>query len=232
MRRPRFSIAGLMGLVVVVAVGVAALRSASEDWAGIVLMLTLGLLGVALLGVIFRDGPRRAFWSGFALFGGGYLTLTMAPWFSAEVGPRLATTRGLDLLFARLHPAPRGLATPFGVFYSVNGNQYHLPPQTWQLGISAPQDAALGGTFVGDTAFPLNTTGPADPNAPTASGAWTAVYDPTWATSQPAGLAVFAGPADPEPFRRIGQYLVALLAAWIGGRIARHFAADRVVVAA
>jgi len=89
MSRPRFSIAGLMGMVLVVAVGVAALRSGSEDWAGIVSALTLGLLGVALLGVLFRQGPRRAFWSGFALFGWGYLALTMAPWFSGEVGPRL-----------------------------------------------------------------------------------------------------------------------------------------------
>ena len=35
MRLPRFSIAGLMGLVVVVAVGVATLRFASELWASI-----------------------------------------------------------------------------------------------------------------------------------------------------------------------------------------------------
>ena len=56
----RFTIAGLMGLVVVVAVGVAALRFASELWSGILLMLTLGMLGAAVLGFHERAGARRA----------------------------------------------------------------------------------------------------------------------------------------------------------------------------
>jgi hypothetical protein len=77
MRLPRFAIAGLMGLVV--AVGVAALRFASELWAGVLLMLTLGVLGAAVLAFHERSGASRAWWRGFALFGWGYVVLAMGP---------------------------------------------------------------------------------------------------------------------------------------------------------
>src|SRR3954469_14194500 len=68
MSRPRLSLSGLMALVLVLAIGVAALRDASETWAGVVLLLTLGLLGVSVFGVIYRREARRAWWLGFAQF--------------------------------------------------------------------------------------------------------------------------------------------------------------------
>jgi hypothetical protein len=102
MRLPRFTIAGLMGLVVVVAV--AALRFASELWAGILRMLTLGVLGAAILAFHERTGPRRSWWRGFALFGWGYVLLVMGPWASEAIAPNLPTTAGLDALSARMHP--------------------------------------------------------------------------------------------------------------------------------
>jgi hypothetical protein len=108
MRLPRFSIAGLMGLVVVVAVGVAALRFATELWAGILLMLTLGALGAAVLAFHERTGARRAWWRGFALFGWGYVVLALGPWASEWIAPGLPTTIALDGLYARSHPAGEG----------------------------------------------------------------------------------------------------------------------------
>jgi hypothetical protein len=104
MRLPRFTIAGLMGLVVVVAVGVAALRFASDLWAGILLMPTLGTLGAAVLAFHERTGSLRSWWRGFALFGWGYLVLAMGPWASEAIAPHLPTTAGLDALYARMHP--------------------------------------------------------------------------------------------------------------------------------
>jgi hypothetical protein len=83
MSRPRMSLAGLMVLVL----GIAALRDASETWAGIVHLLTLGLLGVSILGVVYRSGGRRAWWLGFGLFGWGYAALTLAPWSKPEKLP-------------------------------------------------------------------------------------------------------------------------------------------------
>lgn len=111
MVRPRVSIFGLMGVVLICAVGVAALRAASALWAGGVLLLTLTVLGVTLLGAIFRRGARRAFWVGFALFGWGYLILACGPWFGQEVRPNLATSLVFDMVYARMHAVSTGEAS-------------------------------------------------------------------------------------------------------------------------
>jgi hypothetical protein len=73
MRRFRISIAGLMAVVLFISVGFVALRYASDEWAGIVTMLALGILTLAIVGAIYRRGARRAAWVGFALFGWVYL---------------------------------------------------------------------------------------------------------------------------------------------------------------
>jgi hypothetical protein len=93
-----FSAFVMMGLVVVVAVGVAALRFASGLWAGVLLLLTLGVLGAAVLAFHERTGAKRAWWRGFALFGWGDLVLAMGPWASEAVAPHLPTTAGLASL--------------------------------------------------------------------------------------------------------------------------------------
>jgi hypothetical protein len=62
-----------------VAVGVAALRFASELWAGVLLMPTLGVLGASVLAFHERTGSERAWWRGFVPFGWGHVALTMGP---------------------------------------------------------------------------------------------------------------------------------------------------------
>ena len=100
----RHTIASLMAATLVVAVGIAALRNASETWAGIVLFVTLLLLGMSPLAILHRREGKRAFWQGFALFGWGYVVLTMAPWFADRVGPKLPTSQLLGYAHARLNP--------------------------------------------------------------------------------------------------------------------------------
>jgi hypothetical protein len=75
MRHIRFSIAGLMGIVLVASVGLAAWRNANETWAGAMGLLTLGILALAVVGAIYREGARRAWWLGFSVFGWGYMAL-------------------------------------------------------------------------------------------------------------------------------------------------------------
>src|SRR4051812_40102573 len=96
------SISGLMTAVLICGVGIAAMRDASDLWAGVLLLLTLFLLGVSLLGVLHRRDAKRAFWQGFALFGWGYMILVRAPWFAEQVQPKLATTQLLSGVHARL----------------------------------------------------------------------------------------------------------------------------------
>jgi hypothetical protein len=78
----RFSIAWLMTVVLVAAVGLGALRNGSEAWAGLVLMLNCGALMLALVGAVCRGPGERAWWLGFALFGGGYLALVQSQSYS------------------------------------------------------------------------------------------------------------------------------------------------------
>jgi hypothetical protein len=99
----RFSIATLIVVVLLCGVAVAALKQASDVWVGVLLAITLLLLGIALLGALQRKGASRAFWQGFAIFGWGYLVLTMGPWFREQVGARLVTFQLLDYLHAKAH---------------------------------------------------------------------------------------------------------------------------------
>lgn len=68
----RLSILKLMGFVLVVAVGFAALRASNGYWVGGLLFVTLGLLGFAILACYHGRGPARAAWLGFLVGCGGY----------------------------------------------------------------------------------------------------------------------------------------------------------------
>ena len=67
-----------MGLVLGLAVAIAALRNADDHWAGGLLLATAVLLGVAAFGAVHHAGRRRAGRLGFAVFGGKYFAL-LAP---------------------------------------------------------------------------------------------------------------------------------------------------------
>ena len=94
--------AALMGLVFVLAVGMAALKSANKIWAGVIMTLVLGVLLFALLGVAHNSGPTRRFWSGFAVFGWGYLTFIFGPLFDKDVGRLIPTTDLLRVLHNKI----------------------------------------------------------------------------------------------------------------------------------
>src|SRR5262249_54254090 len=88
MRRPRFTIANLLVVVLSVAVAVAALRAAEAAWdSGTFALTLLALLSSTLLAV-HRTGRSRAFWLGFALFGWASLIASLIP----PVESRLPTT--------------------------------------------------------------------------------------------------------------------------------------------
>jgi hypothetical protein len=94
MRYLRYNIASILGAIVFVGVGLAALREGDDLWDSGLFSLTLGLLLGALLLAVHRTEARRAFWIGFALFGWGYVSLALLP--STE--SRLITTKALACL--------------------------------------------------------------------------------------------------------------------------------------
>ncbi len=109
----RISIRSLMAVVLISAVGLAALRTASDLWAGWVLLLALAGVGIAVLGAVFMRGPERAWWVGFALFSGAYLALAVGPWFRDRSQPQLGTTYLLDYVHGRIHASPKDTPVDF-----------------------------------------------------------------------------------------------------------------------
>jgi hypothetical protein len=98
----RFSIRSLSAFVLVSAIGLAALKNDNEVWAGMLLLLALATLGTAVLGSVFLRGKERAWWIGFAFFGGVYLALAVGPWFSETIEPQLGTRLLLNYVQAKL----------------------------------------------------------------------------------------------------------------------------------
>jgi hypothetical protein len=69
----RYTIKGLMIVVGVVGIVVAAVVRPNQGWAVALPSLFLTLLLTALLGVVLRRGPRRTFWVGVTVFGWAYM---------------------------------------------------------------------------------------------------------------------------------------------------------------
>jgi hypothetical protein len=115
MKRLRFTIAGLLVMVVFVAVGIAALREATDLWDSGVFGVTLVLLLGSVLLSVHRTAERRAYWLGFALFGSVYLALSLVP----PVAARLPTTKALAYLDSKV--SDRVKSWVFSVIPAVSG---------------------------------------------------------------------------------------------------------------
>jgi hypothetical protein len=119
----RLSIAGMLGIVALLALGMAALFSAASLWISVFATLTLSILLSAVLGAILLRGGERAFCLGFALFCGVYLVLVDWDWVGGQFGHDL--TAGMSDLAEAIHPKP---AVP-----SSGGFMYQLPVQLLQV---------------------------------------------------------------------------------------------------
>ncbi len=109
MLRYRISLAGSLGIVAVIAMGLAGMRSASSLWTTAAATVTLALLLSAVIAARVLDGLDRAFWAGFAFFGWSYLLLVNWDWVGGQFGHDL--TAGLsdvaEAMFAKVEvPVP------------------------------------------------------------------------------------------------------------------------------
>ena len=133
MRRFRFHIGTLVILVLLLAVCFAALRESSDLWDSSIFSITLCVLLISILLAVHRIESKRAFWLAFALFGSGYLGLSLVP----SVESRLVTTKTLAYLDSKVPGRsmgpPTGIASMIGlgpvdhqvsnVTFSPGGNQ-------------------------------------------------------------------------------------------------------------
>jgi hypothetical protein len=123
-RRLRFSIAGLLLAILAIGSGLAALCRPSNLAANTVFSLLVLALSIAVIAALYRNGPARAFWTGFLAFGSSYAVLSLTPSYQ-NLGHRLLTTVILDMLYPSIPPLPRSTNTK---------------PSPWELWTGRPRD--------------------------------------------------------------------------------------------
>jgi hypothetical protein len=74
---PGAAVTVLSALVVITSLALLLSGADLVRWIGATILLTLAILGLAVLGAVYSRGKRRARWLGASLFGLGYLTLVM-----------------------------------------------------------------------------------------------------------------------------------------------------------
>jgi hypothetical protein len=121
MKRIRFNIASLVVVILVVGVSFAALKEANDPWDSGIFTVSIGVLLTTVVLGIHRNGAKRAFWIGFALFGWIYLALTFFP----SIEPRLLTTQALAYLDSKVPGRSPGVFTIrlTGTGSGATGNQ-------------------------------------------------------------------------------------------------------------
>ena len=155
MRPFRFSIATMLGVVLLVAVALAALRASTDAWDSGVLGLTLLILLAAILLAIHLTERRRASWLGFALFGWAYLIASLIP----PVGSRLPTTMGLAFIDTKIPGRQRAWVTAVLAYTSTAGTnpvQGYVYPQQGNTLVASPQ----GGVWLWDATTGKPLAGP------------------------------------------------------------------------
>jgi len=219
MVRVRFSMAGLMGLVFLLAVGMAALKSANKLWAVLVTTFVMGVLLFAVLGIAYSSGPMRRFWSGFALFGWSYLVFIYAPWFSRNVGGYIPAADLLHWLHSKMAKAQAPALDEKRITIWVKSDGTY-----WLDGQDVPDDAELIERFRKVDAVKkhpgllLYFDPDSSPNGKGAEG------DRIYRLLMPKG-SIDTTTIQLHPradfFERVGHSFTALLAGFIGGLMAR-----------
>lgn len=142
MRSFRFTIGALMGLVALVAVGFAALRSSSPIWASAIFTATIFLLLAGVVGAFAHRGPSRPVWLGFATFGSAYLLGAFWLW----PGPNGVKAPPLlsKFLIDALEPGTVGTSVltidpgPVGESSTETPQMYYPPPKSGNFVVAAP----------------------------------------------------------------------------------------------
>jgi hypothetical protein len=183
----------------------------------------------AVINVIVGRGARRAYWLGFAIFGGAYLAICSTPAVRDAVCPRLVTEAIFDMIYPFTAPGtaqpPSSTATISWVLPAFNAvptpgspNPAPVAPQ-WSPGWGS--NVLIGPTNPGyavQTAPTIAWNTTQLPPQPNPWSAWTAPDRSIGVGFQIGSISLVSS----EAFRQIGHSLSALLVATLGGVFARH----------
>jgi hypothetical protein len=194
----RFTILSLMGLVLGVAVAVAALGNADDYWAGGLMLATALLVGVVTLGAVYHTGRRRAGRLGFAVFTGGYFAL------------------------AFLGLSDQNLAKLPTTWLLVYVHQRVAAPQTFTVTLTS---FAPGSTVLPDATRSMNnvTPGPSANTIKTTTTSPFTVASTLTGNTSTRWQTLLPGAANYEAFSAVGHCLFAVLAGLLGMVIARRY---------
>lgn len=155
----RFSLTALFGAVLFAAFGTAAIRFASPLWAGITMAVTVPILFAAILGALFRLGQARAFWTGMAICGWGYLLLVLVPVFESGIGQHLPTSYLLNFVHDQLQKQVTITVIAGGGMPMAGGPSLGMPGP----GAGGPMMPGMGSTSsggMGGSVTTMTTGGP------------------------------------------------------------------------
>jgi hypothetical protein len=152
MARPRFTIRSLLLAVLFVGIAAAALRASTDAWDGGLFGMVFLILLTAVLLAFHRADHKRAYWSGFALFGWAYLVASLVP----QVESRLPTTKGLAYIDSKIPGRETTLTVALNSIKRINSNAGQavaFSPDGGTLAISSPAirlwDATTGKLLAG-----------------------------------------------------------------------------------
>jgi hypothetical protein len=144
-----------------------ALLQGKEGLLDTVLLVTVGVLGASILGIWQRQGAKRAFWQGFAVFGLGYLGMAFVPTFPHEAGLELPTARLIRIVHAKLVSTPEDPRDSFEIMKGLQARPEaaanpHAEPESAEANAPAPRTASFFApgdvrqfTVVGQCSFAL-----------------------------------------------------------------------------
>lgn len=119
----RFSVRFFMVLVVVAAVGLAALRNANVYWASAIAVVVWLAIAASVIGALALRGRERYGWAGFAVFSVEYLGVTVGTALSDPFKDPFGTELALlsPAFWARLGAAAAGRGCASGTVIPVSG---------------------------------------------------------------------------------------------------------------
>ena len=128
MRAFRFSIAGMMGAVVLVAIAAAGVAHPTGPWAGVISLATHAVISLALVGAICRSGAERVWWVGFASFGWMYAARRLL-FYSTQTYP----THALLTMLGPLMGIPNPSTGNFGNAIMLSEAYFQIGHCLWTL---------------------------------------------------------------------------------------------------